>query len=108
VATPLTRAAKAALSDHRSIAVDYARNGITANVVAPGWIATGSATEHEFHGRRDTDRTVDGPKGGRGACRLPVSVGASYISGQVFVVDRANSIAEEQAYSAVAGSGVVS
>jgi 3-oxoacyl-[acyl-carrier protein] reductase len=31
----------------RSIAVDYAKHGITANAVAPGWIATGSQTEDE-------------------------------------------------------------
>ena len=41
-------AAKAALVGlTRSIAIDYADQGITANVVAPGWITTGSATEHE-------------------------------------------------------------
>src|SRR5215471_12474778 len=31
----------------RAIAVDAARNGITVNAVAPGWIATGSQTPEE-------------------------------------------------------------
>lgn len=31
----------------RSIAVDFGRAGITSNAVAPGWIATGSQTDHE-------------------------------------------------------------
>ena len=31
----------------RSLAVDYAKDGITANAVAPGWVHTGSQTEHE-------------------------------------------------------------
>ena len=31
----------------RAVAVDHAGDGITCNAVAPGWIATGSQTDHE-------------------------------------------------------------
>ena len=82
----------------RAIAIDVAIRGVTANAVAPGWIATESATDEE---RAFGDATPVGRSGSPdevasaivGLC-LPHS---SYITGQVIVVDGGNSIAEERA-----------
>lgn len=81
----------------RATAIDMAASGITVNAVAPGWIATASASERE---RRMGKAT---PVGRSGTAEEVASViaflageGASYISGQLITVDGANSIAEER------------
>ncbi len=81
----------------RALAVDEAETGITANAVAPGWIATGSQTA----GEAEQGRRV--PMGRSGTAHEVASViamlsspGASYITGQVIVVDGGNSIGEER------------
>lgn len=82
----------------RSIAIDEAKAGITANAVAPGWIATGSQTPNEERqghsvpvGRSATPEEV-------AACiGFLASDEAAYVTGQVLVVDGGNSIAEERA-----------
>ena len=81
----------------RALAVDEARHGITANAVAPGWIATGSQLESE---------AVEGslvPLGRSGTADEVASViawlatpGAGYVTGQTIVVDGGNSVAEER------------
>jgi 3-oxoacyl-[acyl-carrier protein] reductase len=95
---PAYAAAKAAMVGlARSIAVDFGGAGVTANAVAPGWIATGSQTAHEsVQGR--------GVPVGRSATAAEVASavawlctpGAAYVTGQCIVVDGGNSIAEER------------
>ena len=95
---PAYAAAKAAMVGlARAIAVDFGGAGVTANAVAPGWIATGSQTAHEaVQGR--------GVPVGRSATAVEVASavawlctpGAAYVTGQCIVVDGGNSVAEER------------
>lgn len=95
---PVYAAAKAALVGlTRAIALDAAPRGVTVNAVAPGWIATGSQTDHE------QEQGLATPMG-RSAMASEVAAaiawlctpGASYVTGQCLVVDGGNSIAEER------------
>jgi 3-oxoacyl-[acyl-carrier protein] reductase len=82
----------------RSLAVDLAADGITANAVAPGWIATGSQTDDE---RREGEVTPVRRSGTSDEIAWPVAwlctPGASYLTGQCLVVDGGNSVAEQRA-----------
>ena len=95
---PAYAAAKAAMVGlTRSIAVDAGAFGVTANAVAPGWIATGSQTSHE---REQGARTPLGrsatPAEVASAIAWLCTPGAGYTTGQCLVVDGGNSVAEER------------
>jgi 3-oxoacyl-[acyl-carrier protein] reductase len=91
-------AAKAAVVGlTRSVAVDVAPRGITCNAVAPGWIATASSTAHELSMGEATPMGRPGnPEEVAAVVRFLASSAASYLTGQLIVVDGANSIAEER------------
>lgn len=81
----------------RGLAVDLAPNGITVNAVAPGWIRTGSSTPHELDMGAATPLGRSGtPDEVAAAIEFLASPGASYLTGQMIVVDGGNSIQEEK------------
>ena len=81
----------------RSLAVDFAADGITVNAVAPGWIATGSQTDHEREqGLRTPMRRSATADEVASAIAWLCTPGAAYTTGQCLVVDGGNSISEER------------
>ena len=79
----------------RGLALDVAAHGITVNAVGPGWVATGSQAEGEDVGGDNTPlkRSARPEEIGKLICFL-ASDDASYITGQLVVIDGGNTIQE--------------
>jgi 3-oxoacyl-[acyl-carrier protein] reductase len=81
----------------RGLCLEVASHGITVNAVAPGWIATGSQTPAEAQAGRATPVGRSGmPREIASCVAWLASDDASYITGQLIVIDGGNSIIEDK------------
>lgn len=83
----------------RATAMEAASDGITVNAIAPGWIATGSQLEDEVYAGRLTAVGRSGtPDEVALAVRFLADSDASFITGQLIVVDGGNSLPEDRTW----------
>ncbi|MGH6893632.1 MAG: SDR family NAD(P)-dependent oxidoreductase [Dongiaceae bacterium] len=79
----------------RAVAIEVGGKGIAVNAVAPGWIATGSSSKKEIFAGTQTPAGRSGTPDEVAALALfQAGEEASYVTGQMIVVDGGNSIQE--------------
>jgi 3-oxoacyl-[acyl-carrier protein] reductase len=79
----------------RSLAMEVARQGITVNAVAPGWIETASSTAEEIIAGKNTPIGRPGrTEEVAAAIAFLAGESASYVTGQMMVIDGGNTIQE--------------
>jgi 3-oxoacyl-[acyl-carrier protein] reductase len=84
----------------RAVALEVASHGITVNAVAPGWIATASQGASEAAAGRRTPVGRSGtPAEVAAAVRFLADPSASYVTGQLLVVDGGNSLPEDRSWT---------
>jgi 3-oxoacyl-[acyl-carrier protein] reductase len=100
VGDPAYHAAKAGMIGlTRAVALEVAAHGVTVNAVAPGWIATASQTSSESVAGDLTPVGRSGsPEEVAAVAAFLVSRQASYITGQLIVIDGGNSLVEDRAW----------
>ena len=88
--------AKAAMVGYtRAVAIEVASKGITANAIGPGWIASASAPPREIIAGNNTPIGRSGrPDEIAAVAVFLASEEASYLTGQMIVVDGGNTIQE--------------
>ncbi len=81
----------------RGLALDEAPNAITVNAIAPGWVATESQTPSEaLHSAATPLGRAGTPDEMASAVAWLCTPGAAYVTGQMIVIDGANSLPEQR------------